>query len=53
MSYSERKNPVCEKERTTLPLGTSVPEGCLLEANAKFRDEILAFRPQELLSECK
>ena len=25
----------------------------LLEANAKFRDEILAFRPQELLNECK
>lgn len=53
MSSSERKNPVCEKVCVTLPLGTSVPEGYLLETNAKFRDEILAFRPQELLSECK
>ena len=25
----------------------------VLEANREFRDEILAFRPQELLSECK
>ena len=25
----------------------------LLEANREFRDEILAFKPQELLSECK
>ena len=33
--------------------GAPVPEGYLLEANAKFRDEILAFRPQELLNECK
>ena len=53
MNCSERKNPVCEKVCVTLPLGAPVPEGCLLEANAKFRDEILAFRPQELLSECK
>ena len=53
MSSSDRKNPVCEKVCVTLPLGVPVPEGCLLEANAKFRDEILAFRPQELLNECK
>ena len=53
MSSSDRKNPVCEKVCVTLPLGVPVPEGCLLEANAKFRDEILAFSPQELLSECK
>ena len=53
MSDSKRKDSVCEKERTILPLGAPVPEGCLLEANAKFRDEILAFRPQELLNECK
>jgi hypothetical protein len=53
MSSSDRKNPVCEKVCVTLPLGAPMPEGCLLEANAKFRDEILAFRPQELLSECK
>ena len=25
----------------------------LLEANREFRDEILAFKPQELLNECK
>lgn len=53
MSILERKNPACEKVYTTLPVGAPVPEGCLLEANAKFRDEILAFRPQELLNECK
>ena len=53
MSSSERKNPVCEKVCVTLPLGAPVPEGYLLEANAKFRDEILAFRAQELLNECK
>ena len=53
MSSSEKKNPVCEKVCVTLPLGAPVPEGYLLEANAKFRDEILAFRPQELLNECK
>lgn len=53
MNCSERKNPVCEKVYVTLPMGAPVPEGCLLEANAKFRDEILSFRPQELLSECK
>ena len=53
MSISEKKNPVCEKVCVTLPLGSPVPEGYLLEANAKFRDEILAFRAQELLNECK
>lgn len=53
MSSSERKNPVCEKVCVTLPLRAPVPEGFLLEANAKFRDEILAFRSQELLNECK
>ena len=53
MSNSERNNPTKEMENATLPLGALVPEGCLLEANAKFRDEILAFRPQELLNECK
>lgn len=53
MSNSERKISVCEKKCTILPLGTAVPGGCLLEANLKFRDEILAFKPLELLSECK
>lgn len=53
MSSSERKNPVCEKVCVTPPLVAPVPEGFLLEANAKFRDEILAFRSQELLNECK
>lgn len=52
MSSSERKNPVCKKVCVTLPLGTAVLEGSLLEANGKFRDEILAFKPHELLSEC-
>ena len=52
MSNSERKFSVCEKKCTTLPLGTAVLEGSLLEANGKFRDEILAFKPHELLSEC-
>ena len=53
MSSSDRKNPVCEKVCATLPLGEPVSKADLLEANAKFRDEILAFRPQELLNECK
>ena len=53
MSNSERNNPTKEMENATLPLGAPVPEGFLLEANAKFRDEILAFRPHELLNECK
>lgn len=52
MSISEKKT-VCDKVCVTLPLGAPVPEGFLFEANAKFRDEILAFRPQELLNECK
>ena len=53
MSSSNRKNPFCEKVCTTQPLGAPVPEGCLLEANARFHNEILAFKPQELLNECK
>lgn len=53
MSSSDRKNPVCEKVCVTLPLGESVSKADLLEANARFHNEILAFKPQELLSECK
>lgn len=53
MSNSKKEMSVCEKKCTTLPLGTAMPEGCLLEANGKFRNEILAFKPQELLGECK
>lgn len=53
MSGSERKNPVCEKVCVTLPLGEPVSKADLLEANARFHNEILAFKPQELLSECK
>ena len=50
MGNSVRNNPTKEMENATLPLGAPVPEGFLLEANAKFRDEILAFRAQELLN---
>ena len=53
MSSSDRKNPVCEKVCVTLPLGETVSKADLLEANARFHNEILAFKPQELLSECK
>ena len=53
MSNSERNNPTKEMENATLPLGEPVSKADLLESNAKFRDEILAFRSQELLSECK
>ena len=53
MSNSERNNPTKEMENAALPLGAPVPEGCLLETNARFHNEILAFKPQELLSECK
>ena len=53
MSSSERNNPAKEMENATLPLSEPVSKADLLEANAKFRDEILAFRPQELLNECK
>lgn len=53
MSSSNRKNPFCEKVCTTQPLSEPVSKADLLEANARFHNEILAFRPQELLSECK
>ena len=53
MSNSERNNPAKEMENATLPLGEPVSKADLLEANAKFHNEILAFRAQELLSECK
>ena len=33
--------------------GAPLQQDTLLEANREFRDEILAFRPQELLNECK
>lgn len=53
MSNSERNNPAKEMENATLPLGEPVSKADLLEANARFHNEILAFRPQELLNECK
>lgn len=53
MSNSERNNPTKEMENAALPLGEPVSKADLLEANVKFRDEILAFKSQELLSECK
>ena len=53
MNNSKRNNPTKEMENAALPLGAPVPEGFLLEANARFHNEILAFRPQELLNECK
>ena len=53
MSNSERNNPTKEMENSALPLGEPVSKADLLEANARFRDEILAFRSQELLNECK
>ena len=33
--------------------GAPLQQDTLLETNREFRNEILAFRPQELLSECK
>ncbi len=53
MSNSEINNPTKEMENVALPLGEPVSKAALLEANGKFRDEILAFKPQELLNECK
>lgn len=53
MANSKRNKPVCEKNRTTLPQGVPVSMTNLLEANIEFHNEILAFKPQELLSECK
>ena len=53
MNNSERNNPTKEMENAALPLGEPVSKADLLEANARFHNEILAFKPQELLSECK
>ena len=33
--------------------GAPLQQDTLLETNREFRDEILAFRPQEFLNECK
>ena len=53
MSYSKKKDIDVEREKEK-PLSTnSFPDLALLEANAKFRDEILKFKPWELLSEYK
>ena len=53
MSNSERNNPTKEMENSALPLGAPLQQADLLEANARFHNEILAFRAQELLNECK
>lgn len=53
MSNSERNNPTKEMKNAALPLGEPVSKAALLEANSEFRDEILAFKPQELLNGCK
>ena len=53
MSNFERNNPALEIENATQLSGVPVSKAALLEANVKFHDEILAFKPLELLSECK
>ena len=53
MNCSNERNIDVEREREK-PLSANLfLDLVLLEANAKFRDEILAFRAQELLNECK
>ncbi len=53
MSISVKKK-VDVKGKRVQPLSTEpIFEFALLEANSEFRDEILAFKPQELLNGCK
>ena len=53
MSISVKKK-VDVKGKRVQPLSAEpILEFALLEANARFRDEILSFRASELLSECK
>ena len=53
MSISVKKE-VDAKGKRIQPLSTEqIFEIALLEANGEFHNEILAFKPQELLSECK
>ena len=55
MNSSTREVLTCKNEiADAVPQpGVPLPMTALLEANGKFRDEILAFKPQELLNECK
>lgn len=53
MSISVKKKVDVKGKRVQPLSAESILEFALLEANARFHNEILAFRPQELLSECK
>ena len=53
MNCSNERNIDVEREKEKPLSANPFPDLVLLEANAKFRDEILAFKPQELLNGCK
>ena len=53
MSISVKKKVDVKGKRVQPLFAEQVPNPAFLDANEKFRDEILAFKPQELLSECK
>ena len=53
MNCSNERNIDVEREKEKPLSANPFPYLVLFEANSEFRDEILAFRPQELLSECK
>ena len=53
MNCSNERNIDVEREKEKPLSANPFPDLVLLETNAKFHNEILAFKPQELLSECK
>ena len=53
MDKVKKKSTSPKKYIARFPLGGAASMAALLEANGKFRNEILAFKPQELLGECK
>ena len=53
MNCSPKRDIKVNKESVQPLFAEQVPNPAFLDANEKFRNEILAFKPQELLSECK
>lgn len=53
MNCSNERNIDVEREKEKPLSANPFPDLALLEANEKFHNEILAFKPQELLSEYK
>lgn len=53
MNCSPKRDIKVNKESVQPLFAEQVPNPAFLEANEKFRNEILSFRASELLSECK